>query len=195
MKKNILSLLILIGVYIIYINYKNIKTNMQNNKISSKIQDVVKNTNYSWKDFTEEIKQVEIKKLTPLQEEVTQNEGTESPFANEYNKNYDPGIYVDIVSGEPLFLSTDKFDSGTGWPSFVKPVDNAVAIKTDKQLVIFPRTEVHSKIAGSHLGHVFDDGPQDRGGKRYCMNSASLKFIPLKDMDAQGYGEYVSQVK
>jgi peptide methionine sulfoxide reductase msrA/msrB len=149
----------------------------------------------SWLSFDKNTKQEKIKELTPIQKKVTQEEGTESPFANEYNKNYEPGIYVDIVSGEPLFSSTDKYDSGTGWPSFVKPInDAAVNLKTDYWLV-YPRTEVRSKIANSHLGHVFDDGPSERGGKRYCMNSAALRFIPLADMQSAGYGDYVNMIK
>jgi peptide methionine sulfoxide reductase msrA/msrB len=151
-----------------------------------------------WRNFTNEKKQKRISELTPLQIKVTQHEGTEPPFENEYNKNYEKGIYVDIVSGEPLFLSTDKFDSGTGWPSFVQPINNEVekylTLKTDNYL-IYSRTEVRSKIADSHLGHVFDDGPVERGGKRYCMNSAALKFIPITDMEKLGYQEYVKLVK
>ena len=136
-----------------------------------------------------------ISELTPIQEKVTQHEGTESPFANQYDKNWERGIYVDIVSGEPLYFSQDKFDSGTGWPSFVKPISlDVINIKTDNYLV-YVRNEVRSKIANSHLGHVFDDGPKERGGKRYCMNSAALKFIPLLDMEKLGYGEFVAQIK
>jgi peptide methionine sulfoxide reductase msrA/msrB len=151
-------------------------------------------TQTSWKGFTSEMKVEKLKTLTPLQIEVTQEEGTERPFENEYNKNYEKGIYVDIVSGEPLFLSSDKFDSGTGWPSFVKPISmDDVTLHTDNYL-IYSRTEVRSKIADSHLGHVFDDGPKDRGGKRYCMNSAALRFIPLDTMQEQGYGDYTKYI-
>ena len=133
--------------------------------------------------------------LTPEQYNVTQKNGTEKPFTNAYAENKAPGIYVDIVSGEPLFLSVDKYDSGTGWPSFVKPVSNkALMLKEDKG-IFSNRTEVRSAVANSHLGHVFQDGPQDRGGMRYCMNSASMKFIPLADMEKDGYGEYASQLK
>lgn len=149
----------------------------------------------AWKNLTPEMKAKRLKELTDLQIKVTQHEGTESPFANEYDKNKEVGIYVDIVSGEPLFLSSDKFDSGTGWPSFVKPISEEVLnLKTD-YFLFYPRTEVRSKIADSHLGHVFDDGPVDKGGKRYCMNSAAMKFIPLADMEKAGYGEFVSLVK
>ncbi len=128
-------------------------------------------------------------KLTPLQYEVTQHEGTERPFANEYWNNHEAGIYVDVVSGEVLFSSLDKYDSGTGWPSFTKPLEPAnVKNKTDYALGMM-RTEVRSAHADSHLGHVFDDGPAPTG-LRYCMNSASMRFIPVSKLEAEGYGEY-----
>lgn len=131
-------------------------------------------------------------KLTPLQYSVTQEEGTERPYNNEYDGNKAEGIYVDIVSGAPLFSSRDKFDSGTGWPSFVKPIDiYAVTLHTDTRLFA-SRTEVRSRYADSHLGHVFDDGPRDRGGKRYCMNSAALYFIPKEKMNELGYDKYLT---
>jgi len=129
-------------------------------------------------------------KLTPLQYKVTQHEGTESAFHNEYWDNHEAGIYVDVVSGEPLFSSLDKFESGTGWPSFTRPlVPENIKTKTDRQFGM-TRTEVRSAHADSHLGHVFDDGPRPTG-LRYCMNSASMRFIPVKDLAAQGYGEYL----
>ena len=129
------------------------------------------------------------KQLTPEQYEVTQHEGTEPPFRNEYWDNKRPGIYVDVVSGEPLFSSHDKYDSGTGWPSFTRPLepDNVVS-RTDFKLLL-PRTEVRSRTAGSHLGHVFEDGPAPTG-LRYCMNSAALRFIPAEDLQRAGYGKY-----
>jgi methionine-R-sulfoxide reductase len=129
-------------------------------------------------------------KLTPLQYKVTQHEGTEPPFRNEYWNNHEDGIYVDVVSGEPLFSSLDKFESGTGWPSFTKPLVPAnVRTKEDRQLLM-SRTEVRSANADSHLGHVFDDGPQPTG-LRYCMNSASLRFIPVDRLEAEGYGQFL----
>ena len=129
-------------------------------------------------------------RLTPLQYEVTQEEATERAFDNAYWDNKQAGIYVDIVSGEPLFSSTDKFKSGTGWPSFTRPIDgNAVMEHTDTRFFM-KRTELKSQLAGSHLGHVFDDGPQPTG-LRYCINSASLRFIPVDQLEAEGYGEYL----
>jgi len=130
------------------------------------------------------------KELTPLQYQVTQHEATERPFQNEYWNNHEAGIYVDVVSGEPLFSSLDKYESGTGWPSFTKPLEPAnVKTKTDRSLLM-ERTEVRSAHADSHLGHLFDDGPQPTG-LRYCMNSASMRFIPVGKLAAEGYGQYL----
>jgi methionine-R-sulfoxide reductase len=138
------------------------------------------------------------KNLTPMQYQCTQNAATERPFDNPYWNHKEDGIYVDIVSGEPLFSSTDKYDSGTGWPSFTNAIDDlAVVTKPDHELLV-ERTELRSKNADSHLGHVFDDGPREMGGKRFCINSAALKFIPLEEMEAKGYASYLrlfSQVK
>jgi methionine-R-sulfoxide reductase len=133
-------------------------------------------------------------RLSPLQFEVTQHEGTERPFSNEYWNNKQAGIYVDVVSGEPLFSSLDKYDSGTGWPSFTQPLEpDNIATHTDFKLFM-ARTEVRSKHADTHHGHVFDDGPAP-SGLRYCMNSASMRFIPVEQLEEEGYGEYLSLFK
>jgi methionine-R-sulfoxide reductase len=130
-------------------------------------------------------------RLTPLQYEVTQKEDTERPFNNDYWENKSEGIYVDIVSGEPLFSSADKFKSGTGWPSFTRPIaDNAISAHSDTRFFM-KRTELKSSRAGSHLGHLFDDGPEPTG-QRYCINSASLRFVPKAELEAQGYGDYLT---
>jgi peptide methionine sulfoxide reductase msrA/msrB len=131
------------------------------------------------------------KKLSPEQFAVTQQCGTEPAFHNAYWDNHKPGIYVDVVSGEPLFSSLDKFDSGTGWPSFTRPLTGTEIVEKRDSTLGMERTEVKSKVANSHLGHVFDDGPADKGGLRYCINSASLKFIPVEEMDQAGYGQYL----
>ncbi len=136
-----------------------------------------------------------IAELSPEQYRVTQQNGTEMPGTGEYLDNKESGIYVDIVSGEPLFASSDKFDSGTGWPSFTKPIDPANVNELRDGAHGMTRTEVRSAHGDSHLGHVFPDGPSDRGGLRYCINSASLRFIRLDEMEAEGYGAYLDQVE
>jgi peptide-methionine (R)-S-oxide reductase len=148
------------------------------------------NNSYS-KPSAEQLKQM----LSPVQYRVTQQNGTEPPDTGECLENKEPGIYVDIVSGEPLFASSDKYDSGCGWPSFTKPIEpeNVDELRDATHGVI--RTEVRSALADSHLGHVFPDGPMDRGGLRYCINSASLRFIHRNDMEAEGYGVYLTQVE
>ncbi|PWJ74762.1 UNVERIFIED_CONTAM: peptide methionine sulfoxide reductase msrA/msrB [Murimonas intestini] len=133
-------------------------------------------------------------RLTDEQFNVTQNSFTEHPFSGEYWDNDEPGIYVDVVTGEPLFSSADKFDSGCGWPSFTKPVDQDAVIEEEDTSLGMNRTEVRSHDGDSHLGHVFDDGPEEAGGLRYCINSASLRFIPLDKMEEEGYGDYISAV-
>ncbi|KPG70673.1 MULTISPECIES: peptide-methionine (R)-S-oxide reductase MsrB [unclassified Enterococcus] len=145
--------------------------------------------------MTKENKEALKETLSPIEYAVTQENATERPFTGTYDDFYEKGIYVDIVSGDPLFASTDKFDAGCGWPSFSKPISRQdIQEKADFSHGMH-RVEVRSKEADSHLGHVFSDGPQDKGGLRYCINSAALKFIPLAEMDEKGYGDYKSVVE
>ncbi len=133
--------------------------------------------------------------LSPEQYRITQESGTERPGTGQYLQNKESGIYVDIVSGEPLFASSDKYESGCGWPSFTKPIEPANVSELSDVSLGMKRTEVRSAHGDSHLGHVFEDGPRDRGGLRYCINSASLRFVPRGDIEAEGYGAYLPQVE
>ncbi len=135
-------------------------------------------------------KEEKLKELTPMQFHVTQEHGTEPPYRNEFDEHFEEGLYVDIVSGEPLFSSKDKYNSGCGWPAFTKPVNQANVTEHFDTTFGMRRTEVRSKDAESHLGHVFPDGPREAGGLRYCINSAALRFIPTSKLEEEGYGEY-----
>lgn len=146
-------------------------------------------------NVTQDTKEQALKNLTPEQYQVTQKAGTEPPFKNAYWDNHQEGIYVDVVSGEPLFSSKDKFDSGTGWPSFTRPIHSANVKNVSDRSYGMTRVEVRSAKADSHLGHVFDDGPAAEGGLRYCINSASLRFIPKEALEKEGYGELKQQFK
>lgn len=134
-------------------------------------------------------------KLTPIQYEVTQNNATERPGTGEYDQFFEDGIFVDVVSGEPLFSSNDKYDAGCGWPSFTKPIKKRTVKEKRDSTFGMERTEVRSSEADSHLGHVFTDGPQDKGGLRYCINSAAMRFVPVDKLEEEGYGEYLAEFK
>lgn len=173
---------------------------MNRNQTSDKVVPPLEPISYAnnpggWKNFKKPSEAQLKATLTPLQFAVTQKEGTEDPYNNEYVHSKEEGIYVDIVSGEPIFSSKDKYDSNTGWPSFVQPITPDLITTREDTHLGYARVEVRSRYADSHLGHVFDDGPADRGGKRYCMNSAALRFVPKADMAAQGYGEYLAALE
>ncbi len=172
----------------------NLSDSLVTNTTNTPMENQTNFTANSWDNFMKPDDGVLRATLTPIQYKVTQQDGTEAPFNNEYDKNYEAGIYVDIVSGEPLFSSRDKYDSGTGWPSFVKPLTPDVVTLHEDRSFFSVRTEVRSRYADSHLGHVFTDGPADRGGMRYCMNSAALRFIPEAEMAAAGYGYLLGEV-
>ncbi|MDQ3076267.1 MAG: peptide-methionine (R)-S-oxide reductase MsrB [bacterium] len=184
--------IIILGLFVYFVS---------NSKMESSVSGpVLSEVNTQWNAPTASSPYVkpkddELRKLLPsLSYNITQENGTETPYTSEHTKNTDPGIYVDIVSGAPLFSSRDKYDSATGWPSFVQPISpDALTYKVDKELGI-ERTEVRSALADSHLGHMFDDGPADRGGKRYCINGFALRFIPKDQMVVMGYGEYLKNI-
>ena len=152
---------------------------------------IIEVKNMKYKDFKKPERESLIEELSPIEYKVTQENATERPFTHEYNENYEEGIYVDIVSGEPLFSSKDKFNAGCGWPSFTNPLEEEHVIEKNDTSHGMRRTEVRSKYADSHLGHVFPDGPKDKGGLRYCINGASLRFIKKEDMEREGDGEYL----
>ena len=159
--------------------------------IESDLFEEQETTMSKWKQYQKPDEEALRKMLSPLQYKITQQEGTERAFDNEYWDNHEEGIYVDIISGEPLFSSTDKFDSGTGWPSFLRPLDKSFVTEHQDYKLIVPRTEIRSRYADSHLGHIILDGPEDNDKIRYCMNSAALRFVPKEELEQEGLGEYL----
>ncbi len=193
--------LVLIGIHQVHSKGMEQKTDDMGMSQSMKVDTMMKSKNMKEDSMMkserkyivptdEELRQ----RLTPLQYRVTREDGTEMAFSNTYWNNHEAGLYVDVISGAPLFSSLDKYESGTGWPSFTKPLDPEQVIEKTDTSLFSVRTEVRSKLSDAHLGHVFDDGPAP-GGLRYCMNSASLRFIPVADLEKEGYGEYVEMFK
>ena len=187
-KNCILNLIFILIVQISFISFSNAETETYD---MSKVNII--DTPF-WCSTTPEERQKAIDSLTDEQRQVALMDGTERPFSNEYWDHKEPGIYVDVISGEPLFSSADKFDSGTGWPSFDRPIEGIKIVEIEDNSLFMKRIEVRSEFADSHLGHLFDDGPTETG-LRYCINSASLKFIHIDEMDEKGYGDFVKLLK
>lgn len=187
MKKTVILIIGIVAVSLVVSTMMNKKAALKSREMALMTREEALGTLVFTKPSDELIKE----KLTNLQYEVTQGGGTESPFANEYWDKYEAGLYVDIVTGEPLFLSKDKYKSGTGWPSFTRPIEETAVLEIGSDGFGFFGIEIKSTIGDSHLGHVFNDGPKDDGGLRYCMNSAALNFIPLEKMEEMGYGDFI----
>ena len=175
--------------------YCHISRSFINEQAKLKAAELFENKDFSRSRVYGKPSKAVLENLSELQYSVTQEEATEPPFKNEYDSVFQAGIYVDVTTGQPLFASTDKFDSGCGWPAFSKPIDKSTLIERKDFSFGMDRVEVKAKASGSHLGHLFDDGPEDKGGMRYCINSASLRFVPLEKMEAEGYGEWTNLVK
>ncbi len=173
------------------VNDHSVKLQWREEKITKKVS----SDKYMWSDYVKPSKDILKKQLDSLVYKVTQEDGTERSHTSELDKNWEPGIYVDVLSGEPLYSSKDKFDSGTGWPSFVKPITEASLTLQEDRKLFSVRTETRSAIADNHIGHVFNDGPSNRGGMRYCMNGAALKFVPKAEMEAEGYSDFLQFVE
>ncbi len=195
-KKNRVTFIIIAIVFAVYLLYRwiTVPASEEHSRLSAKSVEADESIVPMGAYVVPSKEEIE-RKLTKLQYDVTQNDATEHAFSHEYDSKTDAGIYIDIVTGEPLFSSDDKYDSGTGWPSFTQPIASEVLVEKDDSFLGFSRIEVRSRIGDSHLGHVFTDGPKDRGGLRYCINGSALEFVAYEDMDAEGYGylkEYVN---